>query len=198
MRAAVGTSSRSSSTRFTSKSLVRLLSPVTFPPGCERLVTTVSGSPIDAMTTGILRVAFLAATAAGVPRVTIRSTFRRTSSVAKSAKRSPRPSAERYSIMRFRPSTYPRSRIPCRKASRLAAFSALDIVSNIPTRQTLPCRCAKAPSGTARTPLATLPTNARRSITQSVHRQMEVLPYYADSVSPSRRSSLLADSDIGE
>jgi hypothetical protein len=46
-----------------------------------------------------------AAIAAGVPRVTMRSTRRRTNSAANSGNRSARPSAERYSSARFRPST---------------------------------------------------------------------------------------------
>jgi hypothetical protein len=64
-----------------------------------------TGSPAAAITTGIVAVAALAASAAGVPRVTITSTSRRTSSVASVAKLSLRPSAERYSKAVFRPST---------------------------------------------------------------------------------------------
>src|SRR5437870_7444047 len=74
-------------------------------PGCAKLATMARGSPIVAITTGIVSVAFLAALAAGVPLVTSRSTLRRTSSEASSGNRSARPSADRYSMIRFRPST---------------------------------------------------------------------------------------------
>ena len=53
----------------------------------------------------------------GVPRDTITSTFMRTKSFAKSANRSLRPSADRYSMIMFFPSTYPRSSMPLRKLS---------------------------------------------------------------------------------
>jgi len=42
--------------------------------------------------------------------------------------------ADRYSIVRFCPSTYPSSRRPCRKASKLAALRAVDITSSTPMR----------------------------------------------------------------
>jgi hypothetical protein len=57
------------------------------------------------MTIGIVELARFAASVAGVPRVRIRSTLRRTSSAASSAKRSVRPSAERYRMTRLGPST---------------------------------------------------------------------------------------------
>ena len=57
------------STRLAVSSVTKALRPVTLPPGCARLVTTPvsSGSPIAAMTIGIVAVAFLAASTAGVP-----------------------------------------------------------------------------------------------------------------------------------
>src|SRR2546423_1865351 len=63
-------------------SVTAALSPVMFAPGRARLATTPwpTGSPTPVMTTGIVAVAFFAASAAGVPRVTIRSTFDLTSS----------------------------------------------------------------------------------------------------------------------
>ena len=69
IRATWGTSSFSSSTRFACSSVVTPLSPVTFTPGCARLVTTpfAIGSPSPDNTIGIVVVAFLAAKAAGVP-----------------------------------------------------------------------------------------------------------------------------------
>ena len=63
-------------------------------------------------TTGIVLVAFLAATIAGVP-VVITSTLRRTSSSAKAGSRSSFLSADRYSKAMFFPSTYPSSAEPC-------------------------------------------------------------------------------------
>jgi hypothetical protein len=125
------------------------LKPVIFPPGFAKLATTISGSPIAAMTMGVVVVAFFAARTAGVPLVTITSTFKRTKSVASSANRSPRPSAERYSITRFCSSMYPRARKLWRNASKFAAFNCIDVVSSTPMRQTLPGCCARAATGHA-------------------------------------------------
>ena len=52
--------------------------PVTFPPGRARLVTRpeATGSPLDAMTIGMVVVACLAACVPGVPWVTMTSTFK--------------------------------------------------------------------------------------------------------------------------
>ena len=64
--------------------------PVVFPPGRARLSTTPlsAGLPTMAMTMGIVGVARWAARAAGVPWVTMTSTFRRTSSAASAGRRS--------------------------------------------------------------------------------------------------------------
>jgi hypothetical protein len=62
------------------------------------------------MTIGIVVVAFLAARAAGVVVVIIRSALSRTISAANSWNLSGLPSAYRRSIMMFCPSTYPSSR----------------------------------------------------------------------------------------
>src|SRR5262249_29050770 len=95
------------------------------PPGRARLSGSLVPitSPTDAITMGIVLVAFRAASAEGVPLVTMTSTLRRTSSAANAGKRSARPSADRYSMMRLRPSSYPSSRRPLRKASKLAALA---------------------------------------------------------------------------
>ena len=108
-RASPGTISLISSSRFGANSPTIALSPVIFPAGRERLVTrpVPRGSPLAAITTGTVEVAFLAAFAAGVPLVTMTSTFRARSSRANPGKRSSRPSAERYSMTRFCPSKYP-------------------------------------------------------------------------------------------
>src|SRR5262245_49325195 len=62
-----GSMSRRSSVRLPIESLTKALRPVMLPPGRERLATARRGSPIAAMTTGMVLVAFLAANAAGVP-----------------------------------------------------------------------------------------------------------------------------------
>ena len=71
---------RSRSARVVSRQFgVDAVSPVTFPPGRARSAASPLpiGSPLEAITMGIVLVAFLAAIADGVPRVTIRSTLRR-------------------------------------------------------------------------------------------------------------------------
>src|SRR5262245_60966034 len=90
-----GTISLISSACLLGRSISNELKPVRLPPGRARLRTTSRGSATAAMTTGIVLVASLAATAAGVPRVTIKSTLRLRSSATSAGKRSGRPSAER-------------------------------------------------------------------------------------------------------
>ena len=70
--------------------------PVTLPPGRERLLTKPlpTGSTAKAKTMGMVDVACLTAETA-LPPVTMTSTLRLTNSAAISAKRSPRPSAQR-------------------------------------------------------------------------------------------------------
>ena len=72
---------------------------MTLPPGRARLATrpAPTGSFATAKTIGMTDVACFAAATAR-PAVTMTSTFRRTNSAAISAKRSARPSAQRYSI----------------------------------------------------------------------------------------------------
>jgi len=65
-----------------------------------------------AMTMGISRVASRAGPIAAVLAATMTSTFRRTISSAKARKRARSPSANRYSMTMFFPSTYPSSRRP--------------------------------------------------------------------------------------
>src|SRR5262249_30617640 len=76
-----------------------------------------TGSLSKDITIGIVAVAFCAGGIAVGPPVTITSTFKFTSSDARSGSRSNFPSAHRYSIWIFFPSTYPSSRRPCRNAS---------------------------------------------------------------------------------
>ena len=77
IRVAFGKGSRSISTRFGYISVTVALRPVMFPPGRARLVMMpcATGSPTPVMTTGIVPAACLAASAAGVPLVRIRSTL---------------------------------------------------------------------------------------------------------------------------
>ena len=103
----LGTTSLSSSKRFPSISTEIEVNPVMLPPGRARLATrpVATGSPTATMTRGIVVVAFLTASEAGVPAVTIVSTFSAISSAMSAGKRSYRPSAHRYSITMSRPSS---------------------------------------------------------------------------------------------
>ncbi len=77
-RRAFGSSSRSNSSVFGMISWPSIETPVTLPPGRERLVTSPvpTGSPAPAMTIGTERVAFTSARTAGVPgRATITAGF---------------------------------------------------------------------------------------------------------------------------
>src|SRR5262245_61735747 len=85
-----GSRSLSSSSRLPSRSTFCAAKPVMLPPGRARLETmpTLTGSPMEPITTGIELVACLAASAAGVPWVTIKSTGSAVSSTAMAGKRS--------------------------------------------------------------------------------------------------------------
>ena len=74
-------------------------------------------SPPSSNTIGMTDVACFAATTGALRCVTMTSTFSRTNSAAISAKRSLRPSAQRYSIAMVRPSIQPSSRSRCTKAA---------------------------------------------------------------------------------
>lgn len=81
--------------------------PVLLPPGRARLFTRPLpiGSPMVAITMGIVVVAICAARAAGVPCTTITSGFSRTSPAANAGRRPESPSAALQSMMRFLPTT---------------------------------------------------------------------------------------------
>jgi hypothetical protein len=81
--------------------------PVTLPPGRDRLATRplASGSPTLTITIGIVRDACRTAITFCAAGATMTSTWRRTSSAARAGSRSYRPSEDRCSIRRFRPST---------------------------------------------------------------------------------------------
>jgi hypothetical protein len=77
-------SSLSTSSRLDSNSGVTAEKPVIFPPARATLATmpVLTASPTDPMTIGVVAVADLAASAAGVPEVTIRSTGSEANSTA--------------------------------------------------------------------------------------------------------------------
>jgi hypothetical protein len=91
------------------------------PPGRARLAMspcwTGLSKPIPTM--GIVCVAFLAASAAGVGEATMTSTLSPVNSFASSGSASARPSAYRYSIMMFWPSIHPSSRSPSWKNRKM-------------------------------------------------------------------------------
>src|SRR5262245_15677653 len=142
------------------------VSPVTFPPGRARLATrpTRTGSSSAVMTIGIVVVAFLAASAAGLLPAKITSTFRRTNSDAKLGNRSTLPSAQRSSTWRFCPSTQPRSRMPFQKASRLCRPPSRVAIPRIPTRGPFASGCAFAASGATSEPRVSQHRNVRGSL----------------------------------
>jgi hypothetical protein len=83
---------------FAARSSAKFVSPVTLPPGWERLCTKPkpTGSAPSAITIGIVLVALRAARLAGTGAETITRGFNRTNSAAKSGRRSRNPSAKRY------------------------------------------------------------------------------------------------------
>src|SRR2546426_494570 len=162
-RESVGTASLRTSSRLPLTAGAREDSPVMCPPGRARLATRPSptGSPLTAMTMGIVVVACWAARSATVPSTTRMSTGSRTSSTTSAGSRSACPSAKRYSRAMVRPSTYPRSRSPCRKASRREATAETELGMSSPSRGTCAADCAWDVSGAAsrlRTSVTRTPT----------------------------------------
>src|SRR5206468_798424 len=96
------------------------------------------------MTMGIVAVASLAARVGDGPEMTITSNLRRTSSAASAGRRSGFPSAYRYSMTMFFPSTYPRSRRPWRNASRRVGTLEGKVVLKNPIREIFGGCCASA------------------------------------------------------
>lgn len=104
MMEACGTTSRRSSSRLPSSDAPIMLMPVTLPSGRLRLamMPVVTGSAAVINTIGMVEVAALAARPGSLPPAAmIRATWRFTSSAASPGNRSYRPSAQRYSIVRF-------------------------------------------------------------------------------------------------
>ena len=113
------------------------LSPVTFPAGRARLRRYPA--PQDRQFRhdhGNRCRGLLAARAAGVPLVTMRSTLSRTNSAARSGYRSSRPSDDRYSMTKVFPSRYPSSCIPWRSHRRWPRSP--------PSMSARACRCDRA------------------------------------------------------
>ena len=160
------TSRRSSSSLAGGRSADRFDRPVRLPPGRAKFATrpVPTGSPAVAKTIGMTDVACFAARIAMVPPVTMTSTFSRTNSAAMSAKRSLRPSAQRYSIATVRPSTQPSSRSRCTNASVHLRMADSESWPRNPMVGILPTRCASAVNGqiTAAPPMAAI--NSRRRI----------------------------------
>ena len=159
-----GTISRKSSSRLAATSVCWIDRPVTLPPGRARLATrpVPTGSPAAAMTIGMTDVACLAATTASVADVTMTSTLRRTNSAAISAKRSLRPSAQRYSIVMVRPSIQPSSRRRCTKAvTHWPWDEGVPATRNPMVGSLAGCCCARAASGHA---AAAPPSVAKNSL----------------------------------
>lgn len=124
-RETLGTASLRNSSRLPLKSRAWEAGPVRFPPGRARLATSpvTTGSELLIDTMGIVVVAFLAAWLAGVRVATMMSTGSRTKSPASSGSRSNLPSAHRYSMTRFWPSTQPNSCSPCADAERATGLA---------------------------------------------------------------------------
>jgi hypothetical protein len=105
---APGTRSRSRLSALVPSSSEKKVMPVTLSPGWRRFVTRpiFTGSAPVLNTTGMVVVAFLAAKLdGGPPTAAMTLTLRRTKSAASSGRRSTLPSAQRYSIATFWPTT---------------------------------------------------------------------------------------------
>src|SRR6266478_8915628 len=122
MRLTVGTACFNSCSRFAATSQVKPATPVTFPPGCEILVTNAVGST-EVITIGICLVASIAARVALVAQGMITSAFIRTSSAASPGSLSGCASADRISSGKLRPSSQPSSRNFSRNAANAGSGS---------------------------------------------------------------------------
>ena len=89
---------------------------------------------LETKTIPIVVAAASGARAAGTPWVMMTSTLRRTSSAASAGRRSYLPSAHRYSIVMFFPSTYPWSRSPRRNSSTRAPYPGAEAPPRNPIR----------------------------------------------------------------
>ena len=96
------------------------------------------------------------------PVETMTSTLSRTNSAAISAKRSARPSAQRYSIAMVRPSIQPKSRNRCTKAATHWLQAEGVVVPRNPIVGSFPGCCARAASGHDAAAPLTMVMNSRR------------------------------------
>ena len=140
----LGIASLSISNLFVFSSGAKPESPVTLPPGRARLETkpAPTGSTETVITMGMVLVAPFAANGVGPPEVTIRSTFRRTSSAASSGRRSFFCSANRYSMVMFFPSIHPSLLNSCRNVSTRTALPDTVLLSRNPMWKIFPVGCA--------------------------------------------------------
>ena len=100
----------------------------------------------------------------GVAGVTMTSTLSRTNSAAISAKRSVRPSAQRYSIATVRPSIQPSSRSRCTKAAVHWPQAEAVAAAQKPDGRQLAVCCARAASGHAAAAPPSSVMNSRRLV----------------------------------
>ena len=135
-------------------------------PGQLATIPVRTGSPTETMTIGMVVVAFLAASAASVPFVTMISTLSRTSSFANGWRSSALPLASRRSMTRFLPSVQPSS-----LSGAYICWSSAGLGRSpddkTPMRRTVVAVCVLAASGALMMPAATAPMNVRRSITEA-------------------------------
>jgi hypothetical protein len=146
--------------------------PVTVPPGRPILATrpVPTGSPTMANTIGVAGIASRAAITAAGPAVTTTSTLSRTNSATIAARRSLRPSVQRYSIATVRPSIQESSLRRRTKAAVHWLQTAGVVTPKNPMMGSL-VGCADAPTGHAATAPPSSVMNARR-FTRSPRRRL--------------------------
>src|SRR5687767_8997534 len=164
--------SLSSSSRLLLSSVDSMLSPVMFRPGRCRLATNsaaTGSAPVPDMTMGIAVVACFGVRMSGLPTATITSTLSRTSSEARLDAFSALSLTQRFSRTTFRPSTQPRSRSPCRKASYVAVLSgsAGEPALNRPIlgNRVACCACVSGPATMSTAAITASPSHFRFWIT---------------------------------
>src|SRR6266446_9119346 len=155
-----GRISRSNSRRFGITSVPKMYPPVALPAGRLKLATRPSctGSPPAVNTIGMVAVAFFAAPAAGDPVATSDAAGSPISSAARDGRRSKLPSAYRYSIATFRPTTKPCCSNPSRTPVRSGVSASAERLLRYP--MTGRPGCAVAPNGAS---AAAPPISARSS-----------------------------------
>ena len=157
-----GTISLSNSSRLPTVSSGTKVSPVTLPPGCDRLFTSpaLTMSALEASTIGMVLVACAQASAGTLPEVTMTSQPVATISVANSRNLPAWPSPQRVSIVRFLPSVQPSC--DSRAANAVARWPPAAGVFDPrnPILRTAPCAPATSGHAAAAPPRSRM--NARR------------------------------------